>query len=636
MTSGVAAPAYAGIPVTHRDDAGAVAFVTGHEDPAKEESAIDWEALARFPGTLVLYMGVGRAAEIASALIDAGRDPAEPAAAVERGTLPGQRTVVSHPRRAGRRNRGRRPAPAGDPPGGSGCRRAPTPSPGSSADLFTASAWSSPAPGLRRAAWRQRSPDWARTWSSFRRSASSLGSRARRCARPWPSLHTYALVCLTSPNAVRLLFEAMAAQGRDARALANATVAAIGPGTAAALLEHGVIADVVPERFVAEALVEALAAVDVAGKPVLVARAAEAREVLPEALRERGAEVDVVALYETVARGPRARGRSRPRWRPTTSPSPPRPPSATCMAVLDDRFPERARVVSIGPVTSETAREAGLEVHVGGRTPRPGWARRGAPRRRGIRVGRWPRRRSPSSPTTGTTTSSRASASAVIARIAPDARVIDLTHGIPRHAVAEGALVLARALPYTPAGVHLAVVDPGVGTDRRGIAVAAGEEGRILVGPDNGLLTPAAERLGGAAEAVDISLSEFRLEPVSATFHGRDLFAPVAAHLAAGAALADAGEPIDPASLAPSPLPSPGLDGAGATAHVVGVDRFGNVALDVEHEHLPRTGLRLGHPVVVSAGGAEHGGCLHAHLRRRRAGRADRLRGLLAAPSRWR
>lgn len=196
--------------------------------------------------------------------------------------------------------------------------------------------------------------------------------------------------------------------------------------------------------------------------------------------------------------------------------------------------------------------------------------------------------------------------SAVIARIAPDARVIDLTHGVPRHAVAQGALVLARALPYTPAGVHLAVVDPGVGTDRRGIAVAAGEEGRILVGPDNGLLTPAAERLGGATGAVDISLSEFRLEPVSATFHGRDLFAPVAAHLAAGAALADAGEPIDPASLVPSPLPSPGLDGSGTTAHVVGVDRFGNVALDVEHEHLPRTGLRLGHPVVVSAGGAEH------------------------------
>ena len=117
-------------------------------------------------------------------------------------------------------------------------------------------------------------------------------------------LHTYALVCLTSPNGVHLLFEAMAAQGRDARALANAVVAAIGPGTAAALADRGVIADVVPERFVAEALVEALASVEVASRPVLVARAAEARDVLPEALAERGAEVDVVALYETVREAP--------------------------------------------------------------------------------------------------------------------------------------------------------------------------------------------------------------------------------------------------------------------------------------------------------------------------------------------
>ena len=142
-------------------------------------------------------------------------------------------------------------------------------------------------------------------------------------------LHAYALVCLTSPNGVRLLFEAMAAQGRDARALANATVAAIGPGTAAALAERGVIADVVPERFVAEALVEALADVEVAQRPVLVARAAEAREVLPDALAERGAEVDVVALYETVREDPEPEAVEAAR-RPTTSPSPPPRRSATC------------------------------------------------------------------------------------------------------------------------------------------------------------------------------------------------------------------------------------------------------------------------------------------------------------------
>jgi len=172
---------------------------------------------------------------------------------------------------------------------------------------------------------------------------------------------------------------------------------------------------------------------------------------------------------------------------------------------------------------------------------------------------------------------------AVIMRIAPGATVIDLTHGIPR----------------------LAVVDPGVGTERRGVALAAGDEGRILVGPDNGLLTAAAERLGGAREAVDISLSPFRLEPVSATFHGRDVFAPVAARLAAGATLVDAGDAIDPASLEPSALPTPEIDADGVTAHVVGIDHFGNSALDLEHEHLPETGLRLGHPVRVAVGGTE-------------------------------
>ncbi|MGI9021234.1 MAG: SAM hydrolase/SAM-dependent halogenase family protein [Solirubrobacterales bacterium] len=195
---------------------------------------------------------------------------------------------------------------------------------------------------------------------------------------------------------------------------------------------------------------------------------------------------------------------------------------------------------------------------------------------------------------------------AVIARIAPDAPLIDLTHGIPRHAVAQGALVLARSLPFTPAGVHLAVVDPGVGTDRRGVAVAVGEEGRILVGPDNGLLAAAAERLGGARDAVDISLSPLRLDPVSATFHGRDLFAPVAAHLAAGAALADAGEAVDPVSLVASPLAVAAFDERGVTAHVVGVDRFGNAGLDLGHEDLPRTGLRLGRPLCVITGGEEH------------------------------
>ncbi len=130
---------------------------------------------------------------------------------------------------------------------------------------------------------------------------------------------------------------------------------------------------------------------------------------------------------------------------------------------------------------------------------------------------------------------------AVIARLAPGATLIDLTHGIPRHDVRAGAAVLENALPYAPPGVHLAVVDPGVGSARKAVAVAAAEEGRLLVGPDNGLLWPALERFGGAMAAVDLTLSPQRLEPLSATFHGRDIFAPVAAALASGTPLAAVG-----------------------------------------------------------------------------------------------
>jgi uroporphyrinogen III methyltransferase / synthase len=170
-------------------------------------------------------------------------------------------------------------------------------------------------------------------------------------------------VCLTSPNGVRLLFEAMQGAGRDARALAGATVAAIGPGTARALAEQGIVADVVPERFVAEALVEALAETEVEGKRVLVARAAEARDVLPYALRERGAEVDVVPLYETVREQPDESEIERAQeadYVTFTSSS----TVTNLVEALGGGFPQRARVVSIGPVTSETARAAGLEVAV--------------------------------------------------------------------------------------------------------------------------------------------------------------------------------------------------------------------------------------------------------------------------------
>jgi uroporphyrinogen III methyltransferase/synthase len=176
-------------------------------------------------------------------------------------------------------------------------------------------------------------------------------------------LSEYALICLTSPNGVRLLFEAMTAAGVDARALAGVTVAAIGPGTARALTKHGSVADVVPERFVAEALVEALAGIEVEGRRVLVARAAEARDVLPDALRERGAKVDVVALYETVREQPDPEQVSAAQdadYVTFTSSS----TVTNLTEALGDRFPADARVVSIGPVTSETARDAGLRIDV--------------------------------------------------------------------------------------------------------------------------------------------------------------------------------------------------------------------------------------------------------------------------------
>jgi S-adenosylmethionine hydrolase len=193
----------------------------------------------------------------------------------------------------------------------------------------------------------------------------------------------------------------------------------------------------------------------------------------------------------------------------------------------------------------------------------------------------------------------------VMAGIAPDARVIDITHGLPRHDVRTGALVMRRTLPYMPAGVHLAVVDPEVGASRRAVAIRCVDEDRLLVGPDNGLLSLAAQRFGGIAEAVDLERSDLRLEPVAATFHGRDIFSPVAAHLAAGVDLSAAGAPLDPRDVTALAMPLARMEGDTLIAHALVVDRFGNVALDIEHEELAMTGLRLGHQVLVEVSGIE-------------------------------
>lgn len=192
---------------------------------------------------------------------------------------------------------------------------------------------------------------------------------------------------------------------------------------------------------------------------------------------------------------------------------------------------------------------------------------------------------------------------AVIRAIAADVPIVDLTHGIHRHDVRHGALTLRNALPYLPVGVHVGIVDPQVGTERRAVAVRCADR-RILVGPDNGLLSLAWERAGGAVDAVDITRSPHRLAPVSATFHGRDVFAPVAARIAAGAELADAGDPLEPQQLETLTLPRPAFEQGRARTTALIVDRFGNVALGVSHADLIGAGFKLGERVSVAAAGS--------------------------------
>jgi S-adenosyl-L-methionine hydrolase (adenosine-forming) len=193
----------------------------------------------------------------------------------------------------------------------------------------------------------------------------------------------------------------------------------------------------------------------------------------------------------------------------------------------------------------------------------------------------------------------------VIRTIHPEAQIVDLTHGLRRYAVRQGALVLRNTLPYTPVGVHVAVVDPQVGTERRAIALRTAD-GRLLVGPDNGLLSLAWERCGGVDLAVDVTRSPHRLEPVSATFHGRDIFAPVAAHLARGAALEDAGDPLDPSALATVELPEPRVEDGAVLAHALVIDRFGNAALNVGHDDMAGTGITLGGTVELEVAGERY------------------------------
>jgi uroporphyrinogen III methyltransferase / synthase len=365
VTAGVAASAYAGIPVTHRGIAGAVALVTGHAredapDSAElEEATSDWPALAAFPGTLVFYMGVRRLPDIAASLIAAGRPGSQPVAVVESGTLPRQRTVsatLATIAEAVRRENVRPPSITVVGP---------------VAALAEQLAWREPPPlrGLSVAVTRARAQA-----SGLAERLQALGAsviqapviRTERLPGPPIDPSPYDLICLASANAVEALFERLddgTHPRGDARALAGARIAAIGPGTARALAERGIVADVVPERFVAESLVQALAAIPVTS--ALLARAREARDVLPDALRARGADVDVLALYETLAEPLTAQALSAVRvadYITFTSSSTVR----FFMQAAGDEpsLSPNTRIVSIGPVTSDALREHGLEPRI--------------------------------------------------------------------------------------------------------------------------------------------------------------------------------------------------------------------------------------------------------------------------------
>jgi len=190
----------------------------------------------------------------------------------------------------------------------------------------------------------------------------------------------------------------------------------------------------------------------------------------------------------------------------------------------------------------------------------------------------------------------------VIERIAPGAAVIDVVHGLPPHDVRSAALALRNALPYLPRGVHLAVVDPKVGTPRRPLALRC-HDGHQFVGPDNGLLWPAVERCGGIDVAIDITNSPYRLEPVSATFHGRDLFAPVAARLALETPIESTGSPISPEMVARLDLPRARVGKRQVVGLVLTVDRFGNLQLDADGEQVREAGFRPGEAIEVRVGG---------------------------------
>jgi uroporphyrinogen III methyltransferase/synthase len=361
VTAGVAAPAYAGIPVTHRGVATSVTFVTGHEDPAKAETQTDWAALARAGGTIVLYMGVKTLPRIAASLVAGGMPPDTPAAAVQWGTYPRQRTVTATV------------TTLADAVAREGLVAPVITVIGNVVALREEIAWFDRLPLFGRQVVVTRASAQA---SGLRDALAALGAEVlevpalrveplddARLREAAARLREYEWVVVTSQNAVAMLWDALRALGLDARALAGCRIACVGKSTAEALLARGLAADVVPARFVAEAVLEALAARDdVRGAPVLYVAAQGARDVLPEGLRALGCTVDVVWAYRTVAErtdaAPLREALARGAVDVVTFAS----ASAVrgFVEAVGEELARRAPAVSIGPVTSEAVRAAGI------------------------------------------------------------------------------------------------------------------------------------------------------------------------------------------------------------------------------------------------------------------------------------
>lgn len=370
VTAGVAASATAGIPVTHRDQSSGVAFVTGHEDPEKPELRLDIGRLATFPGTIVFYMGIARLAENAEALIAGGRSPEEPAAVIERGTTPGQRVTTATLSTIAEK---------------AAMAEAKPPSLVVVGDVVRYReqlAWFEDAPLFGVSVVVTRARDRAPRLSArlYARGAEVIELPVTRTEpigtddpRVEQGLGRFAsgefdLVIFTSPAGVTRFFDLIRTEGLDARSFGQAELAAVGPGTAGALADHGLTVDHLPERFVAEGMLKALEKVEMEGRRVLMVRAEQGRALLPDSLRRRGAEVVILPVYRTVPE--RVDGDLLDRAKEAdfitfTSASSVRALADAAgtgwISGAGNQPGTGPRAVAIGPVTAEAARETGIE-----------------------------------------------------------------------------------------------------------------------------------------------------------------------------------------------------------------------------------------------------------------------------------